>query len=180
MTSQQAPGRLELVRAFANTVNVEEGTDDLTTPEDLAAWLAANDLEVAAEEVDAADLDLARETRRGLRALIAATNHPQADVAAISRLDRAVDAAGLAPRFAPGEARLEATAPGVAGAMGRLLGVVVDAMADGTWSRLKLCPEADCAWAFYDHSRNRSGRWCTMAVCGNRAKARAYRARLAD
>ncbi|MGH2778535.1 MAG: CGNR zinc finger domain-containing protein, partial [Actinomycetota bacterium] len=31
--------------------------------------------------------------------------------------------------------------------------------------------------AFYDHSKNRSGKWCTMRVCGNRAKTRAYRER---
>ncbi|HEV2869799.1 MAG TPA: CGNR zinc finger domain-containing protein, partial [Actinomycetota bacterium] len=30
---------------------------------------------------------------------------------------------------------------------------------------------------FYDHSTNRSGTWCTMSVCGNRRKARAYRRR---
>ena len=35
----------------------------------------------------------------------------------------------------------------------------------------------DCRWAFYDGSKNRSGRWCDMASCGNRMKARAFRER---
>jgi predicted RNA-binding Zn ribbon-like protein len=50
-------------------------------------------------------------------------------------------------------------------------------MADGTWSRLKACRAADCRWAFYDRARNHSRHWCSMEVCGNRTKARAYRAR---
>jgi predicted RNA-binding Zn ribbon-like protein len=54
---------------------------------------------------------------------------------------------------------------------------VAAAMNDGTWSRLKVCMNDECAWAFYDHARNRSGKWCEMSVCGNRMKARAYRAR---
>ena len=37
----------------------------------------------------------------------------------------------------------------------------------GVWNRLKVCPNDDCAWAFYDESRNRSRRWCSMNVCGN-------------
>src|SRR3712207_8580100 len=41
--------------------------------------------------------------------------------------------------------------------------------------RLKACPWDSCQWAFYDQSRNRSGVWCNMAVCGNRAKVAAHR-----
>ena len=78
---------------------------------------------------------------------------------------------------ASGTARLQPTAAGVDGALGRLLGIVAAAMADGTWSRLKACRANDCRWAFYDRARNRSRHWCSMAVCGNRTKARAYRAR---
>jgi predicted RNA-binding Zn ribbon-like protein len=62
----------------------------------------------------------------------------------------------------------------VAGALGVLLAITAVAMADGTWSRLKVCPGEHCGWAFYDGSRNRSGRWCSMAVCGGRSKARAH------
>ena len=47
-------------------------------------------------------------------------------------------------------------------------------MLDGTWVRLKACPGRDCGWVFYDHSRNQSARWCSMKVCGDREKARAY------
>lgn len=46
--------------------------------------------------------------------------------------------------------------------------------------RLKLCDAHDCGWLFIDASRNRSRRWCDMADCGNRAKARRFRERRGD
>jgi predicted RNA-binding Zn ribbon-like protein len=58
-----------------------------------------------------------------------------------------------------------------------LLSIVAGAIGDGTWPRLKACRNSTCRWAFYDHSRNRSGHWCSMTDCGNRAKTRAYRRR---
>ncbi len=68
-------------------------------------------------------------------------------------------------------------AGGVSGALGQLYSVAVNAMAEGTWSRLKACLNPHCRRAFYDSSRNRAGAWCSMAACGNRNKARTYRAR---
>jgi predicted RNA-binding Zn ribbon-like protein len=59
--------------------------------------------------------------------------------------------------------------------VGPIVAIVYEAMVNGTWARLKACRADDCHWAFYDRSRNRSGTWCDMADCGNRAKVRAYR-----
>jgi predicted RNA-binding Zn ribbon-like protein len=47
----------------------------------------------------------------------------------------------------------------------------------GGWERLKACPREECEWAFYDRSKNSSGRWCSMESCGNIEKARAFRER---
>ncbi len=58
-----------------------------------------------------------------------------------------------------------------------LLLIIRAAQADGTWPRLKVCANPDCAWVFYDRSRNQQGNWCNMAVCGNRMKNRELRAR---
>lgn len=38
--------------------------------------------------------------------------------------------------------------------------------------RIKIC--ANCCWLFLDSSRNSSRRWCDMAVCGNRQKAKRH------
>lgn len=83
-------------------------------------------------------------------------------------------------RLAPdpsGRLRIAATS-GVTG-LDPIVVTVAETVADGGWNRLKLCSSADCRWAFYDTSRNGGGRWCSMEVCGNRHKTRAYRQRLA-
>ena len=59
----------------------------------------------------------------------------------------------------------------------RLLLIVRDAQRDHTWARLKACSNPKCRWAYYDRSHSQQGKWCDMAVCGNRAKNRALRAR---
>ena len=51
-----------------------------------------------------------------------------------------------------------------------------EAVADGTWRRLKICADHECDWAYYDASKNRARNWCEYG-CGNRAKVRAYRQR---
>jgi predicted RNA-binding Zn ribbon-like protein len=41
-------------------------------------------------------------------------------------------------------------------------------------ARVHRCAEPDCGWMFLDTSKNGSRRWCSMAGCGSRAKARQY------
>jgi len=67
-----------------------------------------------------------------------------------------------------------------AGADALVTGLLADvhrAHAAGEWTRLKACANPDCQWVYYDSSRNRSGRWCSMNECGDVMKARAYRQR---
>jgi hypothetical protein len=64
---------------------------------------------------------------------------------------------------------------GVRGALGRILADVVVASSKGTWARMKISAAQDCRWAYYDHSKSRTGRWCAMETCGNRHKTRRYR-----
>ena len=105
-------------------------------------------------------------------------NGLSADHAGGGELDRVAQRGRLAVHFAAdGSARLQADAPGHDGALAKLLIPVAESAADGSWQRVKACRAGDCQWAFYDNSRNRSGVWCDMAVCGNRTKVRAYRAR---
>ncbi|WP_199844976.1 CGNR zinc finger domain-containing protein, partial [Streptomyces scabiei] len=54
---------------------------------------------------------------------------------------------------------------------------VAEALTAGTWQRLKACEAPDCHWAYYDRSPAGRGRWCSMQVCGARAKMRRYRAK---
>jgi predicted RNA-binding Zn ribbon-like protein len=177
MPASAAPGCLELVRDFVNTLDVEDGIDELSSPDALRAWLRSRRLLHGAPP-SKADLVQARKVREALRALMLANNGLSVRKEAALTLSRAAQRADLALRFeAGGVARLEARGSGVDAALGRILAVVSASMAEGTWTRLKACRAEDCHWAFYDHARNRSRHWCSMAVCGNRAKARIYRGR---
>jgi predicted RNA-binding Zn ribbon-like protein len=172
-----APGQLEVVREFVNTVDVEEGKDDLATPESLGAWLGERGL-VSGGEPTEADRRRAVALRGALRDLLLANDGDRLDPAAVGALNREVERLPLVLRFGEdGAAELAAGGQGVERALAELLVVVHRAMAEGTWRRLKLCREDTCQWAFFDQSKNRSARWCDMAVCGNRHKVREYRQR---
>ena len=174
-----APGELEVVRDFVNTHDYEDGSEQFPTPAALRDWLSERGLLSAAEPVSEADLGRAVEVREALRALCLANNGEPLDPAALEALNSAARVSPVLIRFG-GDAPAVDLAPagaGVPAALASLLAIVHASMAEGTWERLKACPADDCLWAFYDHSRNRSGHWCTMAVCGNRAKARSYRER---
>ena len=179
---QAAPGRLELVRALVNTRDLEDGQDELGSPSALVAWLGSRGLPSAKAGASARDLGHAVALREAVRALLLA-NHDadgRPPAAAVEVIEAAARRCGLVVSFDPdGVARPASTAAGVDGALGQLLTIIAEAQADGTWARLKACPWDTCGHAFYDHSRNRSAVWCDMAVCGNRAKVKAFRERQA-
>jgi predicted RNA-binding Zn ribbon-like protein len=179
---QRAPGELEQVREFVNTVDIEEGTEELASPAALATWLVDHGLTGSPEiRAQASDLENAIRLREALRSILLAHvgSEPVSAHAAVE-LDAVACRSRLRLRFdREGDAELEPEARGVDGALGRLLAIVQRSIAQGTWERLKACRELGCSWAFYDHTKNRSGAWCSMEVCGNRAKARSYRERRA-
>ncbi len=49
-----------------------------------------------------------------------------------------------------------------------------------SFSDIKACEGPACTLMFADHTRARARRWCSMAVCGNRAKQAAHRSRIKD
>lgn len=46
------------------------------------------------------------------------------------------------------------------------------------FARVKACEGHSCTLVFADHTRRQARRWCSMAICGNRAKQVAYRERM--
>ena len=175
-----APGDLRLVQAFLNTVDLEDGPDRLATPEGFRRWLATHELPGGDRDVGADDLRRAVAVREALRILAASNNGAAVDPAAIALLNEQSTNAGVAVRFdAAGSAALTPVHTGINGTLGIILGRAYTAMVDGSWHRLKTCRNDACRWAFYDASKNRSGAWCTMSICGNKAKTRAYRSRRA-
>lgn len=172
-----APGRLDVVRAFVNTIDIEDGREELDSPERLRAWLAAHGLIPDGQPAADADLTHAIEVRESLRALLRVNNGEGIEPGVLDTLNRAGDRAPLRVAFDAEGSVLAPANSGVDAALALLLAIVHDAMVAGSWTRLKACRNHTCAWAFYDHSKNRSGAWCSMSVCGSRSKARTYRQR---
>jgi predicted RNA-binding Zn ribbon-like protein len=174
-----APGRLAYVQAFLNTfwdLDQPHGGEMWASPAAYGAWLAQRGFRAP---VAPADLRRAIELREALRALCLA-NHDDGDApASIALLDRLAHAvapgAGLAPSLA--DRTLDPAAEGPDAACALALGIVFAARLQGSFGRLKACPHERCGWAFYDISRNRSGLWCSMRICGNRTKGEAFRRR---
>lgn len=173
-----APGELAIIQGFVNTLEVETGADDIGTEKLLKDWLVRHGLIRPSDEVSLADLKAALSLREGLRSLLLANNGESVRATHLKKLNRLLGSFPLAVSFDDiGAPSLVPSSQGVAGAFGLMLSQVVQAVKEGTWSRLKACTEPNCTWAFYDGSKNHSGRWCLMSVCGSREKARAYRKR---
>jgi predicted RNA-binding Zn ribbon-like protein len=168
---EPAPGSLRIVQAFVNTVDREHGPDLLDDVAGLSEWLERNLLPA---DGAAAGLAAAREVREALRTRLLANNGEPHDPQAQAVLEQAARSAQLEPTFPPDGAALVPRAAGVDAAIGRILAAAFAAMVDGSWARLKACPGDRCGWAFYDRSTNASATWCSMSVCGGRAKAGAY------
>ena len=174
------PRELVAVQALVNTVDLEDDDDQLDSPEALRQFLTGQGLLGPTEPVGPADLALAVELREALRAMLRVNHGEPLDPAALEVVNRAAAALPLQVGFdAEGQPVLGPGASGCRGALAVILAGVAQANAHGTWERLKACSAESCQWAFYDRSKNRSGRWCSMQTCGNRTKTRTYRSRRA-
>jgi predicted RNA-binding Zn ribbon-like protein len=193
----QAPGGLAVVQRFVNTRDVEQSTDELSSPAALADWLeraglldpsypastaapAASTSGSRPSVASAADLRLAIDLREALRGVLRAhAGHGTADEPA-SELARIAGSLLARPEVgADGSVRVAPAGDGVRQGLARLLLAAAEATSLGTWPRLKVCIADDCQWSFYDRSPTRNACWCSMRVCGSRAKSRAYRQRSA-
>ena len=170
-----APEPLRIVQELVNSVDLEHGREWLGTPAELQGWLSERHLD-GRDAPSPAEVQRVHEFRETLRELLIANNEQRTAPQAAEALELAANRARLTMELDEhGHLALAPQAGGVDGALGRILALVYEAMAGGTWHRLKACRQ--CAWAYYDYSKNRSATWCSMAICGNRRKTRAYRRR---
>jgi predicted RNA-binding Zn ribbon-like protein len=151
-----APEPLRQVQLFLNSADLENEVDWLPD------WLGERGLE--------SELERAVELREALRVLALANNGRPVDPVAATHVSAAAGRLGLR---LDEEGRVRVFTDG--DALDEIVATSFGAMLDGTWGRLKAC--RNCHWSFYDYSPNRSATWCSMQLCGNRAKTRAYRRR---
>ncbi len=172
----QTPAGLGLVIDLLNTLDLRRygdspyslGRDELSSPEALRAWLSSRQL--PAPDLAEDNVELVRGFREQLRGILQAPRTR-------TKLDFTVSVPLFLEFSSDGTPVLDPRDRGGVGVVGRMLAAIHWAAANGTWTRLKVCASEDCQRAFYDASRNRMGRWCSMNRCGNRAKTRAYRRR---
>jgi predicted RNA-binding Zn ribbon-like protein len=172
-----APEPIRLVQRFLNSVDIEEGLDAIDGPAGLRAFLASVGLPGARQRMSSDDVARVVRLREAIRDVLEARTHGALDTAAARRFDREARTAPLRVRAAGGRLELSSNAAGLDAALATIVGVLARADANGSLGRLKVCANDVCRWAYWDGSRNRSGTWCTMAVCGNRIKGRAFRRR---
>ena len=167
------PPHVDLLISFTNSIDHELNTDDLTTRPELSKWLVDHGLLERRTASTDDDLALARQLRDGLHDALVANHDGSSDYSSLE------SAAAQLPLRLSGSAEQPGLRPlhdGVRGALARLIVAVNSAVADDTWRRLKICSADECAWAYFDATKNRSRAWCEWG-CGNKAKTRNYRAR---
>jgi predicted RNA-binding Zn ribbon-like protein len=173
---QPAPPRLRMVQEFLNSADALTRRETLDSPADLERWMRRHGLDPGPRPLRRRDLLRAIRLREALRGIAAGHNRRPTSEKDTRYLNRETATAKWQVSFdADGRPEAQAQGSGVSGLVAALVGAAVRSAEDGTWPRLKACPA--CGWVFFDHSRNRRGHWCTMAICGSRAKMRALRRR---
>ncbi|MFC7305507.1 CGNR zinc finger domain-containing protein [Streptomyces monticola] len=161
-----------------NTRWVQDGrTRDLLTDTDgLAVWLSANGLDGPGHRPFAADAATLRHALAARDALGSVVGDP-AGPEALRRLDAVLDHGRIRAVLdaeGPGE-RPEFTDP--AWGPGWLAARDYLTLLTKAPDRIRACAHEACTLHFFDTSRNGTRRWCSMALCGNRAKASRHYAR---
>lgn len=178
--TKPAPMPLLTVQAFVNSYEADTDRDLLRELEPAQRWFTAAGLLTAGDVLGPDELRLARQVRENVRLLLTANaGSKEPSAADLEPLSTLAQECQPRLRIDPnGEVHLESKpGRGLQGAWLRLLLIIRDAQLDHTWQRLKACENDECRWAFYDRSHSRRGRWCDMAVCGNRMKNRGLRTR---
>ncbi|MEU8935069.1 CGNR zinc finger domain-containing protein [Streptomyces sp. NPDC048409] len=182
---EPAPGGLAFVHDLLNTrpAGRPRTPDLLETVEDaqswldqaLASWSAATGRPAPAVGLTAEDARSLRDFRQDLqRSLHARHGDPAAEPGTAASLLTLPTALRLDEH---GVVRVEPRGSGWRRAASLALIEAYDAQGADTLRRLKACRNSRCQVAFYDRSRNNSGVWHDVHVCGNAANLRTYRAR---
>jgi predicted RNA-binding Zn ribbon-like protein len=166
------PPDAALVRDFVNSVDWQDDVESWHSPGDLEEWFAAK-AGVSVRGLSDADLILALRMREGLRSVLLSHAGHDPLPAVLGDFELALAEIPMRMRVeSTGEFVLSPAEPRMAAGLGIILAAIDRLRADGTWDRLKACSRDSCRWAYWDISSNRSGRWCSMAICGNYIKMR--------
>jgi predicted RNA-binding Zn ribbon-like protein len=166
--SPPAPENLVLLEGFLNTCHGEMGFDDFETVDSMQAWLRSVDLWTGPSDITSAQSEIIIKFRSDLRTWILGKER-------FRTLNELVATIPFQAEFSSeGEVRLHSKGNVFDRVLGALIEVILESQQNGTWDRFKCCALSTCGWAFYDPTRSRTKRWCSMKTCGSRHKAREY------
>jgi predicted RNA-binding Zn ribbon-like protein len=179
---------------FANTIStrLEGGREYLTSYADLVAWSrhagiltdeaaglllldgAARHPDMAADALERAIA--MRETIYRVFSAIAAGREPRAaELTALNaELGEALSRLEIAPSGGGFEWRWTAEGDDLERMLWPVVRSAADTLTSRDLGRVRECAREGCDWLFVDTSKNRSRRWCSMAMCGSRVKAQRY------
>ncbi|NOX50483.1 MAG: hypothetical protein GXP16_08105 [Gammaproteobacteria bacterium] len=172
-----APKPLVIVQGFLNTWSDELGIEDFHTTQSTQQWLSQAGLWQERKRLSVPEMNELKEFRKTLRKFVL-VGACQENMVNMNEL-----ASGIGFRvkfFEHGNAELVVSESRVTKVIGTLIGIIYTSLTEGSWSRFKCCELETCGWAFYDYTKNQSGRWCSMKTCGSRHKARQYLKRKAQ
>ena len=172
--SDEAPGRLDLLRRFVNTRDLPDGPDRLETPQSAAEWCLHEGLPPVANREDGQRL---RAFREALRDVLFANNGEFDAEQAWGELQTFARRTTVSVTIVGRTPVLRPVGTGANATIAALLAIVYDAVSNGTWNRLRACRKSSCRYAYYDRSKNASRAWCSMTTCGNQEKAQRRRRR---
>lgn len=161
----ELPSDEGLLLALLNTTPTagDEVTDQLADTASAQAWIR----EHAGKEFEGEDLGLLRSTRDALQALVRGEATPAALAPALegARYEPTIDQLGITWHLVTPPAR----------ALSARAVVAWDSLRHDAPGRLRSCENTgECTLFFVDHSKSNNARWCSMAGCGNRMKARRH------
>jgi predicted RNA-binding Zn ribbon-like protein len=169
---------INLAVDLVNSFNLVDGVDGLTDPAALVEFLQSHQM-TRVSKATRKDLEEVRELRTRLRGVFDARHAKEA----VAILNALLEESGARPELTDHDGKawhLHYTphgtplAPMVAADAAMALSVVI---AEDGFERLQVCDSETCEDVFVDESKNRSRRYCSPTVCGNRAAVAAYRAR---
>lgn len=173
--------RPDLCLEFANTRywrGQAAPTETLNGPVDLAGWLSGNGAREA-RPLPAREFERALELRETIYRMFDAAAHGKpaaaADLQALNGRLAAAPARCALRRERGGYAwELESRTATAEAALAAVLWSAGDLLTGERLDRVRRCANPECGWLFLDDSRAGRRRWCSMASCGNRAKARRH------
>ena len=179
MTQAYSAGRLCIELAVTGGAGERSAFETIGARKDLASWFERSSLRVSGVRVTVKDLEAAHALREAIwDAATVLLSGGVVKRGTVDSLNRAAQAAPLTPKLRRDARATTWTHPTARAALSLVARDAIHLVADPAQrARLKQCASADCSLIFYDDSPPGRRRWCAANRCGDRMRARAYRAR---